>query len=151
MHEGQTQLPEHINQPPGSLLGGRRKVIIGGIIIAVALGYFAFNVFQGAAMYYVTVGELLDRGVNEEKIVRVNGSLVSDSFTREPGSIVAHFRLSDGERELSAVYQGVLPDLFFNEHSQIVLEGRYGFSGVFRTDTVLVRCPSKYEALAENA
>jgi cytochrome c-type biogenesis protein CcmE len=42
-----------------------------------------------------------------------------------------------------------MPDLFFNPHSEIILEGRYGPDDVFETESILVKCPSKYQALEE--
>ena len=50
---------------------------------------------------------------------------------------------------MTAMHQGVLPDLFFNEHSEIILEGSYGTDGVFQSENVIVKCPSKYVALEE--
>ena len=44
---------------------------------------------------------------------------------------------------------GVVPDLFFNPHSEIILEGRYGSDEMFQADSILVKCPSKYQTLAE--
>ena len=43
-----------------------------------------------------------------------------------------------------ALHQGVLPDLFFNDHSEIILEGSLGHDGVFTSQNVIVKCPSKY-------
>ena len=40
----------------------------------------------------------------------------------------------------------VVPDLFFNQHSEIILEGSYGDDGVFYSESVIVKCPSKYVA-----
>ena len=48
---------------------------------------------------------------------------------------------------LHASYVGVMPDLFFNPHSEIILEGSYGKDSVFETDNILVKCPSKYQSL----
>ena len=50
---------------------------------------------------------------------------------------------------LAASYVGVMPDLFFNPHSEIILEGRYGPGNVFEAESILVKCPSKYQALEE--
>ena len=133
----------------GSFLSGRGKLILASIVILVAFGYFAFNAFQGASAYYLTVDELLDRGSSDNRMVRVNGSLVPESFTREDGSTIAYFSIAHSGEELPAVYDGLVPDLFFDEHSQIVLEGSYESDGMFHTDTVLVKCPSKYQAISE--
>ena len=42
---------------------------------------------------------------------------------------------------LLATYDGVLPDLFFNPHSEIILEGSYNGEGVFQASEILVKCP----------
>jgi cytochrome c-type biogenesis protein CcmE len=86
-------------------------------------------------------------------VLRVSGKLIEDSFLREDGSTVSKFELTDkdgpSDARLAAAYVGVMPDLFFNPHSEIILEGRYGPDNVFETDSILVKCPSKYQALEE--
>ena len=47
---------------------------------------------------------------------------------------------------LRSVHDGVVPDLFFNEHSELILEGTYTPDGVFESENIIVRCPSKYVA-----
>ena len=147
-------LPEDSLEVVGiaSVLTGRRKFIILATIALVAFGYFAFTAFQAATSFYLSVDELVERGpVVGETFVRVNGSLVEFSFAREDThSTKATFQLtSDGGAIVDATYDGVLPDLFFNPHSEIVLGGVYDPDGVFRADkdSVLIKCPSKYEAL----
>ena len=77
------------------------------------------------------------------------GKLVPDSFQRVDGTTLATFSVADQGEALPSVYDGVLPDLFFNPHSDIVLEGSFGDGGVFHTATVIVKCPSKYQARAK--
>lgn len=131
----------------GGFFAHRGKLLFGLVVLAVALGYFAFTAFQGATVYYYTVSELNSLGPTPEgKIVRVSGKLVPASFSREGDSTLAHFQLTDGSQTLSAVHNGVLPDLFFNEHSDIILEGQYTPGGLFQSQNVIVKCPSKYIA-----
>lgn len=143
-----------IQTKPDPLIGdspwltARKKLFFAVVVLALAMSYFAVNVFQGAAVYYLTVGELLDRG-SDDRVVRVNGALVPDTFIREEGGTKASFYITDGVRDLAAAYDGAVPDLFFNEHSLVVLEGQYVDGGVFQAQTILVKCPTKYEALAE--
>ena len=123
------------------------KVFIGVAVLVVALGYFAFQAFQSATVYYLTVGELQEIGFTEEgRSVRVSGKLVQGSFERAPDSTLASFVITDGTQSLAAVHDGVVPDLFFNEHSEIIMEGAYTPEGVFESHTVIVKCPSKYVA-----
>ena len=124
------------------------KFVIAAVVLLGALAYLGFIAFQSATVYSYTVSELTALGPTPEgKLVRVSGSLVEDSFERPDGSTMAHFTLTDkdgGNQFVAAQHDGVLPDLFFNPHSEIILEGRYGPNGVFDSQNVLVKCPSKY-------
>ena len=131
----------------GVLSAHRLKVFIGLGVVVVALGYLMFMALQSATVYFYTVGELQEIGPSETgKVLRVSGKLVPSSFNREAGTTLAHFSLTDGTDTLVAVHEGVLPDLFFNEHSEIILEGSYTEAGIFQSHNVIVRCPSKYVA-----
>ena len=130
-----------------SKVAGRLKLIVSITILLGALGYFVFMTVDSATVYYYTIAEIEEKGADDSgKLVRVSGKLVSDSFTRPPNSVLARFDLTDGTKTLNAVHSGIVPDLFFNEHSNIVLEGLYTQSGVFESQNVIVKCPSKYIA-----
>ncbi len=144
--------------PPATDAGGgivsthRVKLLIAFIVLAAALGYFALQAFEGATVYYYTVGEIAEIGYTPEgRTVRVSGKLDAGSFHRSDGSTLAEFELTDADNGaiLAAAHDGVLPDLFFNEHSEIILEGRYESDGVFHSENVIVKCPSKYAALED--
>lgn len=143
-------LPEIPNSDDGSVIAHRGKLLIALVVLVGALGYFAFMAFEGATVYYYTVGEMNDLGQTPEgKMVRVSGKLIPDTFNRGEGSTLAEFSLTDGTESLVANHVGVLPDLFFNDHSEIILEGAYGSNGVFQSENVIVKCPSKYIAQEE--
>ena len=133
----------------GEIISAHRvKVFIGLAVLITAFGYFAFVAFQSATRFYYTVGELHQSApASDGKMVRVSGKLVPGSFVRDEGSTVARFTLTDGIETLAAVHDGVLPDLFFNEHSDIILEGSVGPEGLFESYDVSVKCPSKYIAV----
>lgn len=127
------------------LFSGKLRLVVGGVVLVGALLYFAFMAFQGATVYYYTPSEIMDLGPTPDgKMVRVSGKLVPSSFNRGEGSTVAEFELTDGIEQISASHDGVLPDLFFNDHSEIILEGTLGGDGVFASQNVIVKCPSKY-------
>ena len=142
-------------QPLSSRLPSRKgRLLVAGTLLLGALFYLAYLAFQGSTVYYVTVDDLLAQGPDTtERAVRVNGLLLQGSFVRETGSTEASFVLVDpeGVGQVDAVYNGVVPDLFFNEHSQVVAEGRYGTDGVFHADLLIVKCPSKYASEAASA
>ena len=138
-------------QDEGALMGANKlKLIVGAIALIGALGFFGFMAFENATVYYYTVGEATALGPSDDgRMVRVNGKLIPTSFNREDGSTQASFQLTDGSQTMLAVHDGVLPDLFFNDHSEIILEGTFDGEMVFRSENVIVKCPSKYVAVEE--
>ena len=131
-------------------VANRVKILVAFIVLVGALGYFSFLAFKGATVYYYTVSEIMvEPATVEGKMVRVSGKLVPDSFSRAEDSTVAHFMLTDGDKIMPAIHNGVLPDLFFNEHSEIILEGSHAPQHAFDSQNVIVKCPSKYVALAD--
>lgn len=138
-------------EEPSFLAANRLKVFVGAFILVGALSYFGFIAFKSATVYYYTVGELKQLSVTtdrpqEDRLVRVSGKLVTESFERPDDSVTAFFQLTDGDDVLNASHDGVVPDLFFNEHSEIILEGNYSKAGVFHSENIIVKCPSKYIA-----
>ena len=131
----------------------RTRFLILGLVVALALGYMIYAAFPGNALYFLTVSEFAGKEIAQDgRIVRVSGKLVDGSFRREGNSTAASFRLQDegadlAGAQLQAAYVGVLPDLFFNPHSEVILQGSYGPDQVFQADSILVKCPSKYQSL----
>ena len=147
MSQIETSIPAYTDSEEGVVSSHWIKLLIAFVVLVGALGYYVFHAFEGATVYYYTVGEMRDLGATPEgRVVRVSGKLVPNSFQRADGSTLAEFHLTDGSQSLVAAHNGVLPDLFFNEHSEIILEGQYHPDGVFMSENVIVKCPSKYVA-----
>ena len=133
----------------------RNRLIILGAVVALAVAYMVYAAFPGNALYFVTVSEFMGGDeYRDGRLIRVSGKLVPESFKRQDNSTLARFQLVDkegagGGPSLEASYVGVMPDLFFNPHSEIILEGSYTPQRVFETDSILVKCPSKYQSLDE--
>jgi cytochrome c-type biogenesis protein CcmE len=147
---GSHALPEPVEER--SVLAHRGKLLVAVGVFVLALGYLGFTAFQGSSAYYLTVGELLAKGDSAyDKNLRVNGKLVPASFERDDNGTLIHFSLIDAEgmETISAVHNGLVPDLFFNEHSEILLEGTYDPNGLFDAEAIIVKCPSKYQAAEE--
>ncbi len=161
--------PEETAAAEGSGSRNRLRLIILGVVVVLAVGYMIYAAFPGNALYFLTVSEFMGgEEYQDGRVLRVSGKLVPGSFQREADSTLARFRLVDqpagapdgalidvdavdaaGNPTLQAAYVGVMPDLFFNPHSEIILEGSYGADDVFQTDNILVKCPSKYQSLEE--
>jgi cytochrome c-type biogenesis protein CcmE len=119
------------------------KFLIGGIIIAAAVGYLIFNAAGGSAAYYVTIQELQSQDPSG-RAVRVAGQVLGDTIVWEPRDQRLAFSVSDESGQLPVVYEGARPDMF-RDGAEVVLVGRMGPEGVFEARSMILKCPSKYE------
>lgn len=126
------------------------KFIVGGSIVAVTIGYLAYGGIQKAALYYLTVSELKERGPSQTsgEMVRVNGTVLDESFQYDYERENLHFTITDGKNKLPIIYQGISPDTF-GPGTEVVLEGRYESEDIFEASKLMAKCPSKYEAQEE--
>jgi cytochrome c-type biogenesis protein CcmE len=131
-------------EPKGKRLTGRQtKWIIGGVVVAVTVGYLVFVAARGAIAYYVTVAELRESGLSGRN-VRVAGNIVEGSIVWDPRGMRLAFDLVDGSGQMPVVYSGPRPDMF-RDGAELVVEGRLSAEGIFEAHTLLLKCPSKYE------
>ena len=122
----------------------KKKLIIGGLILLVAVGYLGFVGFRNSAAYYYTVTQLLGKGTSVyNKAVRLNGDVTPGSVQQKAGDINIKFSVSDGGNTIPVVYRGAVPDTF-QEGNPVVLEGSLDAGGVFQAKNLMVKCPSKY-------
>ncbi len=122
----------------------KKRFLIGGIIIFLALGYLGYTGFQSSAIYYYTASELIEQGNSiHGQNVRVNGQIVPGTIEQEPGQMVLKFTIIGGGKNLPVVYQGVVPDTF-KVGNEVVAEGYLDSDGVFQANTILAKCPSRY-------
>jgi len=141
MVESQSITP---NQARRLLSSRRFRILIVGALVTMVAGYLVFSAARGSAAYYMTIEEVKNQGASE-RTVRVTGNVVGESIVWEPRDLRLQFEIADDVGRLSAVYHGSRPDMF-RDGAQVVLEGRYSPQGTFEARTMLLKCPSKYEA-----
>jgi cytochrome c-type biogenesis protein CcmE len=122
----------------------KKKFLVGGIIISLAIGYLAYVGFESSATYYYTVSELTgqENSIYGENI-RVKGQVVPGSVEQEAAGRELKFTIIDEEESLPVVYQGVVPDTF-RVGTEVVVEGQLNPVGIFQAHTLMPKCPSKY-------
>jgi cytochrome c-type biogenesis protein CcmE len=151
----QQAAPEIITPAKTStLMGPRAKLAFAFVLVAAALAYFAFTAFEGATVSYLTVAQAsAESPTAVDRQVGVSGKLVQDSYVRDADGITAYFAIKDedGIEELHVTYKGEIGQVFFNDHSEIILQGQKMVDGSFNADNLTVRCPSKYLTEAEQA
>lgn len=123
------------------------QLTIGLVIIAGGLLALAGVSFKQNLVYYLTVGEYLDRRATlPPQGFRVNGKVARGSVVRDPEGLGVTFAVTDGVRSMQVVYARELPDTF-KEGAEVVVEGTAGPDGTFRARSLLAKCPSKYEKM----
>jgi cytochrome c-type biogenesis protein CcmE len=132
-------------RPTSRSRAGAVKFFAGGLVILAAIAYVTVSSFQSNAVYYFTLQEFnAQRAKIVGQTVRVNGPLDKSSIQLDQKNMVLNFKMIDGGVVLPVVYRGVVPDTLTTGES-VVAEGHLDSQGVFQADTILVKCPSKYE------
>lgn len=124
----------------------RRKFLIGGIIVVLAIGFLSYMGFMGAATFYYEVSELLEQGsLIYDENVRVNGQVATGSVEQLDLGTKTKFTLIDisGEETLPVVYVGIVPDTF-KVGNEVVVEGYLDSDGTFHGHTLVPKCASRY-------
>ena len=119
------------------------KVIAALVLLAIA-GAFGANSFKKSMTPYVSFAEAR----RASGMVQVNGVLADKNYVLKKDEQYLEFKLKDSRGEIMDVqYRGVVPGNF-DQATSIVAIGRYT-SEKFEADQLLVKCPSKYQAAAE--
>lgn len=126
------------------------KFISGFAVIVACLVFLVVASSQKMAMYYLTVSELDARETElVNKRIKLAGKVTPGTIRKLPDRIV-EFQIwepVEGDAfstKRRVVYAGIVPDTFRDE-ADVVLEGEVDGNGRFRADTLLAKCPSKYE------
>ena len=122
------------------------KLLVAATVLVLAVGFLVFNAMGSSMAYYQTIGELRESGkdVTGDRI-RVGGDVVPGSIERVGLDDEIRFTVTDGEQTMDMVYSEVVPDIF-KDDVEVVAEGYVRPDGVFQAETLLTKCPSRFEA-----
>ena len=122
----------------------RKRYLIGGAILVLAVGYLVYVTLGSSFTYYFTVGEFLDRsGELSDRQVRVIGTIADTPVSWNAQDLELKFTIVEGSDTLPIVYGGAKPT-GFKVGANILVEGRAHPDGVFHASQLLMKCPSKY-------
>jgi len=154
---------------------GRKKFLVGGVVILAAVIYLIISSTQANAEYFLTIDELKSQGTAiVGKNLRVSGAVVGDTIQYDPQTLtltfdvanvpgdnkeidaqgglakVLHEAVVDPKRtRIQVVYSGPKPDLLKDE-AQAIMTGHLGTDGVFHAEELLLKCPTKYQEAVPN-
>ncbi len=127
-----------------------------GIALLLILAGVAVLILKGVSdtgVYYRTVAEVLtDSALPEERGVRISGEVEGGSIHYDQQALSLSFVVRDLDepaKKMKVVYGGVRPDAF-DADVEVILEGRYDAQqNTFYAESLLAKCPSKYEGKTE--
>ena len=121
----------------------RRLLLIGSSlgVLAIAVAMM-LNALRGSIVFFNSPTDIAMNKPTPSTRVRLGGLVKPGSLERS-GNLLVRFDVTDGNREISVSYQGVVPDLF-REGQGVVAEGRIEPDGTFKADTVLAKHDENY-------
>ena len=78
------------------------------------------------------------------------GFVQNGSIERDDKNQSVSFVITDSMQTLPVTYSGVVPDIF-RPGVQVVVEGHYTGTGPFQAQTLLAKCPSKFQSATAGA
>ena len=124
-----------------------KKYLIGGIILALVVGYLLYLSFGSSVSYYLTVSEFLAQSTElYDTRVRVAGKIAESPIDWNAENLELRFNITEGGQTLSVIYEGTKPS-GFKAGSNILVEGKFDSDGIFWASQLIMKCPSKYEPL----
>jgi cytochrome c-type biogenesis protein CcmE len=131
----------------------RTKLTIVVVLFLSVIGTLIYTSIGKAATFYMTVDELetnIDEAVG--KPIKISGKIVGETIKFDPDKILLTFELRGegvSSYRVPIHYEGVKPDTL-NDGWEAIVEGELTKDGTFVATELLVKCPSKYEAMEEN-
>ncbi|MCS4280933.1 cytochrome c maturation protein CcmE [Stenotrophomonas sp. SAM-B] len=123
----------------------RRRRLLWVMLLVLASGLATALVamaLQRNIAYLYTPSEVLRGDAGDHARFRLGGMVVKGSLQRAPGSLDAHFVVTDGDATLPVITSRILPDLFA-EGTAVVATGRLQ-DGRFVAEEVLAKHDETY-------
>ncbi len=133
----------------------QRLLLVCFIVVfsSVAVGLIAYGLRGNINLFYPPA-EIAAGKAPVGQPIRLGGMVVEGSVRREPGTLRVAFDVTDYRATVTAVYTGILPDLFA-EGEGVVAAGVLDENGVLQASEVLAKHDENYmppevaEALGE--
>jgi len=126
------------------------KYLLGGSLLIMAAAVVIIQGMAGSAQYFLNVSQLREKAEVQGQNVRISGTVIGDSIDWDGQTLHLEFQIVDSVEQigvqppLTIAYDGPKPELL-EDHAQAIVEGRLGPDGTFKADTLLLKCPTRYE------
>lgn len=117
-----------------AIIAGLSSVVLAAVVfIAIAM--------SGTAAFFVVPSELKERNIAQGQAFRLGGIVKSDSWEQSETS--HNFVITDCQVDISAHYEGIMPDLF-REGQEVIIEGKLDGNDIFQATNVLAKHDENY-------
>jgi cytochrome c-type biogenesis protein CcmE len=121
----------------------RRLILIGSSLGVLAIAAaLVLSALRDSIVFFNSPTDIVEKKPSAGTRMRVGG-LVKPGSLQRGDNLLIRFDVTDGNKDVSVRYQGIVPDLF-REGQGVVAEGKLDGGGVFVADTVLAKHDEKY-------
>lgn len=118
-------------------------------VLVIAFGWLIYGGLDSNVVYFLTPKELLAKGAEGyDKPMRLGGQVKPGSVVWDEQKLDLRFAVTDGTGEVVVHSKGAPPQMF-KDGQGVVVEGRYGADGVFKSTSVMVKHSNEYKAPAK--
>jgi len=103
---------------------------------------FGLQAFKSSIGFKAPV-DVVAGAIQPGKRFQLGGMVKKGSVQRTPGTLEIRFVVTDFQKEVPVVYNGVIPDLF-KENSGVTTNGRLDANGVFVADELIAKHDENY-------
>jgi cytochrome c-type biogenesis protein CcmE len=135
---------------PRSSRAARKPMAIAALVVMLgAFGYLMYGGVEDNLVYFLTPNELVAKGDKAvDRPVRLGGQVVPGSVVWNAEQLDLRFRVTDGTQEIEVHSSGAPPQMF-RAGIGVVVEGKYARSGVFQSNSLMVKHSNEYRAPTE--
>lgn len=140
------------------------KLLVALVVIVGGIGALILTAMRNTETYYFKPSEILSKAAKDKETygqrVRIGGIVVNKTVKGSAATHKWEFMVTDGREDkivpvalskttlnnrIIVKYKGIVPDTF-KEGVIAICDGILDKDGVFTADSVMAKCPSKYEA-----
>jgi len=115
-------------------------------VLVIAFAWLIYGGLDSNVVYFLQPKELLAKGADGyDRPVRLGGQVKPGSVNWNDTTLVLRFTVTDGTSDIAVLSKGAPPQMF-KDGQGVVVEGRYGRDGVFKSTNLMVKHSNEYKA-----
>ncbi|HLF25627.1 MAG TPA: cytochrome c maturation protein CcmE [Anaerolineae bacterium] len=127
------------------------KVLLGGALLLMAVAVIIGQGLASGAQYFLSIEQLRQKEAEfQNQSVRISGAIIGETIQYDAQALQLEFAVVDtidqigAQEPLRIKYEGPRPELL-QDQAQAIMEGRLNADGTFYADSLLLKCPTRYE------